>query len=119
MPSLIRQKNFLHYDAMRFMIFGQMLKEVCSDVEIESRLHPLNGESLPDRSANTEQEACLDISARGKWRDRLEKEFLMSKSLIIMGHIRNSTIYINNYYVWVAVEQICVYRTFARIWLRY
>ena len=37
-----------------------------SDVAVEPRLQPLNGEILP-RSANKEDEARLDIRARGLW----------------------------------------------------
>ena len=61
-----------------------MLKEVCSDVEIEARLQPLDGESLAGCSANTEQEACLDVSMRGVWGGHLEKTFLMSACLILI-----------------------------------
>ena len=66
------------------MIFCQMLKEVCSDVEIEPRLQPLDGESLPGRSANTEQESRLDILVRRVWGGCLEKTFLTSESLILI-----------------------------------
>ena len=46
-----------------------VLQEVFKDVEVEPPLQPLSGEQLR-WSANTTQEACLDISAGGFWGDR-------------------------------------------------
>ena len=43
-----------------------LLKDVCNDVEIEPPLQPLTGEYLQN-SANTSEEARLDVSARGFW----------------------------------------------------
>jgi hypothetical protein len=45
----------------------EMLKEVCSDVTSEPSLIPLTGENFTLRSANTSDEAKLDISARSFW----------------------------------------------------
>ena len=45
---------------------ASVFQEVSSDVAVEPRLQPLNGEIFP-RSANKEDEARLDIRARGFW----------------------------------------------------
>ncbi|CAM1322556.1 Uncharacterised protein r2_g3110 [Pycnogonum litorale] len=44
-----------------------LLNEVCTDVKSEPTLQPLSGESYGHRTANTTDEARLDISARGFW----------------------------------------------------
>ena len=44
-----------------------LLKEVCSDVTKEPLLQPLQGEKFNYKTANVEQEARVDISARGFW----------------------------------------------------
>ena len=41
------------------------LSKVCKDVEIEPKLTVLTGEALGSRTANTTNEARLDIRARG------------------------------------------------------
>ena len=46
--------------------FSELLREVCTEVVIEPPLQPLSGECLP-RSANKEDNARLDIRARGFW----------------------------------------------------
>ena len=43
-----------------------MLESVAYDVQIEPALQPLTGKALP-RSANSDDEGRLDISARGFW----------------------------------------------------
>ena len=43
------------------------LSEVASNVGVEPRLLPLSGEALPLRSANTDDQARLDIEAYGFW----------------------------------------------------
>ena len=48
-------------------ITSALLSEVCKDVSKEPRLQPLTGETFSLRSANTDPEARLDISARGFW----------------------------------------------------
>ena len=50
------------------------MKEVCSDVTKESLLQPLQGEKFNYKTAKVEQEARVDISARGFW-NRLQKSF--------------------------------------------
>lgn len=52
---------------------AEILRDVCKDVNVEPRLIPMSGETLPT-SANTSQEARLDISARGVWAP-LDKAF--------------------------------------------
>ena len=46
---------------------GELLEEVCNDVCIEPVLGELTGETLALRTANSSDEARLDISARGVW----------------------------------------------------
>lgn len=41
------------------------LAEICHDVAIEPVLQPLSGESFQYATANVEDEARLDVSARG------------------------------------------------------
>ena len=48
-------------------ITADLLSEVCHDVCIEPPLQPLTGETLHFRSANTSDEARLDVSARSVW----------------------------------------------------
>ena len=48
-------------------ITAQMLREVCHDVRVEPLLIPTNGRGLELLSANTSDEARLDVSARGFW----------------------------------------------------
>ena len=51
------------------------MREVCTDVEVEPRLQPLNGESLQHASANRDPEARLDVKARGLWGGMFECAF--------------------------------------------
>ena len=53
---------------------ASMLSEVCKDVVIEPQLTPLTGETFFHKTANTADEARLDISARGVW-NTLDKTF--------------------------------------------
>ena len=48
-------------------ITAQLLTEVCPSVGIEPTLQPLNGESFPLRSTNTEEGARLDIRGQNFW----------------------------------------------------
>ena len=54
-----------HNDVRDFT--AEILDEVCSDVAVEPLLTPLSGEQFNLRSANTEEHARLDVSARGVW----------------------------------------------------
>ena len=59
------------YTAMRHNqirdLEANMLEEVCKDVTTEAKLLPLTGEQFKYKTANTAQDARLDISARGVW----------------------------------------------------
>ena len=55
-------------------ITAELLTETCSDVAIEPILRPLDGEHFQKKTAIIEEEARLDISARGFWR-RGERAF--------------------------------------------
>ena len=52
-----------------------MLSKVCKDIEIEPKLTLLTGEELGSRTANTANEARLDIRARRVW-ERGQQVFL-------------------------------------------
>ena len=54
-----------HPDEVRYL-FAFLLKEVCHDVEVEPPLETLTGEAL-HTSANSSDEARLDVNARGFW----------------------------------------------------
>ena len=47
----------------------------CKDVVIEPHLLPITGEKFDLRSANTQNDARLDVSARGVW-SAMDKTFL-------------------------------------------
>ena len=55
---------------------ANLLIEVCSNVCVEPELQPLSGESLKNRTANTEDHARLDIAANGLWGGRYERNFV-------------------------------------------
>ena len=55
----------LRHNEVRNLV-ASALNEVCTDVSLEPRLQPLSGEALPS-SANKEDEARLDVKARGFW----------------------------------------------------
>ena len=57
---------------------AKLLSEVCRDVVIEPTLLPITGETFALRTANTANEARLDISARGVW-PQWTKPFLISE----------------------------------------
>ena len=46
---------------------AKMLSKTCSDIEIEPKLKPLTGKEIDSRTADTRNEAGLDIRARGVW----------------------------------------------------
>ena len=56
----------LHHNEVQD-ITAEMIKEVCTNVEIEPRLQPLDGANLQLRTANCEDEARLDLRATGFW----------------------------------------------------
>ena len=57
----------LRHDAIRD-VFMTQLDKVCHNVQAEPHLIPLDGETFDLRSANTSEEARLDIKATGFWR---------------------------------------------------
>ena len=64
----------IRHDEVRDLT-ANMLREVCHDVSTEPTLLPLEGEHLRYRTANTTNEARVDISARGFW-TRGQKAFM-------------------------------------------
>ena len=56
----------IRHDEVRDLT-ANMLREVCHDVSTEPSLLPLEGEHLQYRTANTTNEARVDVSARGFW----------------------------------------------------
>ena len=46
---------------------NDLLTEVCKDVDIEPQLLPVMGETFENRTANTSNEARVDIKSRGFW----------------------------------------------------
>ena len=57
----------LRHDTIRD-VFTTQLDKVCHNVQAEPHLIPLDGETFDLRSANTSEEARLDIKATGFWR---------------------------------------------------
>ncbi|KAG0714431.1 hypothetical protein GWK47_014173 [Chionoecetes opilio] len=51
-------------------VTASMLREVCRDVSTEPTLLPLDGEHMQYRTANIDNEARVDLSARGFWTRR-------------------------------------------------
>ena len=64
----------LRHNALRDFT-AAALSEVCHNVAIEPVLQPLSGESFRYATANVEDEARLDVSARGFWGSRHQKAF--------------------------------------------
>ena len=54
---------------------ARLLREVCHDVSVEPVLQPLSGEELLGRTCNREDQARLDIAARGVWGNRSQRAF--------------------------------------------
>ena len=54
-----------HNDVRDFT--AELLSEVFKDVAVEPLLTPLSGETLRYKTANTDEHARLDVSARGVW----------------------------------------------------
>ena len=55
---------------------ASLLTEVCHEVEVEPHLQLVTGEQFILASSNTEDGACLDISANGFWGGRCEKTYI-------------------------------------------
>ena len=54
---------------------ANLLSEVCNDVCTEPHLQPITGEHLSGASANTQEEARLDIAANELWGGRFEQTY--------------------------------------------
>ena len=54
---------------------ANLLKETCANVTIEPGLQPVTGEVLP-RSANQDDEARVEIKAKGFWSQGSQEIFL-------------------------------------------
>ena len=59
----------IRHDEVRDLT-ANMLREICQNVTTEPMLLPLHGENLTHNTANTSNEARVDISARGFWTRR-------------------------------------------------
>ena len=64
----------VRHDELRDLT-ADLLSEVCHDVCIEPHLQPLTGESLSYSTANTEENARLDVRAHGFWGLRQQSAF--------------------------------------------
>jgi len=64
----------IHHNEIRD-ITASLLTETCHNVATEPPLQPLNGETLSARSANTDDNARLDIRARGFWNNHQDAFF--------------------------------------------
>ena len=71
-------------------LFASLLNDVANDVRIEPSLQPLTGEIL-NRGANRENDARLDVAARGFWQ-RCEMAFFDSSvfNLFAKSHLIKS-----------------------------
>ena len=68
MPLVAPMVVTLILDIMRFENnTAKFMGEVCKDVVIEPPLQPLTGENLRYKTANTSDDAGLDIKANGLW----------------------------------------------------
>ena len=56
-------------------ITAHLMQEVCYDVSTEPRLQPLSNETLEGRSAICEENARVDVAARGFWGDGSQKAY--------------------------------------------
>ena len=71
-------------------LFASLLNEVANEVRIEPNLQPLSGEALPN-GANCEDDARLDVAARGFWQ-RCEMAFFDIRVFnpFAKSHLKNS-----------------------------
>ncbi len=56
-------------------VTAELLRNVCKDVTVEPLLQPLTTEVLHGRTCNRQDDARLDVSARGVWGDRFGRAF--------------------------------------------
>ena len=57
-------------------ITASLLTEVCSEVCVEPNLQPVSADQLNGASANSQENARLDISANGVWGGKILKNIL-------------------------------------------
>jgi len=68
-------------------VTANLLSQVCSNVQIKLHLQPLSGETLAHRTSNVDNQARLDISAKGFWNTSHELAFLMLEFLILWQRV--------------------------------
>ena len=54
---------------------GNVLSDVCHDVQTEPHLQPLQGEIFALKSTTTDDDARLDIKANGLWESSFNKTY--------------------------------------------
>ena len=71
---------------------ANLLSQVCSNVQVEPHLQPLSGETLSHRTLNADDQARLDISAKGFWNTSHELVFFDVRVFIPLAksHINQS-----------------------------
>ena len=65
----------LRHNQIRDLTANLLSEAGCTDVTIEPHLLPITGENFKYKSANTDDQARLDVSARDVWAD-MDKTFL-------------------------------------------
>ena len=70
-------------------ITATLLFEACTNVEIEPHLQPLTGEHFPLRTANSEQNARLDVVVNGVWGGRFERTFFDVRNFVCSIRLLN------------------------------
>ena len=73
---------------------ADLLREVSNDVSVEPRLQPLTGEYFPP-STNTEDDARLDIRAKGFWDNQQQDTFDVRVFIPFAPSYRESTLAAN------------------------
>ena len=63
---------------------ASLLTEVCHDVSVKPELQPIDGESMPNTTANSSQGVRLDIAVNGFWGGVLNDPSLMCEFLILL-----------------------------------
>ena len=64
----------MHHNEIRDT-FANLMDEVCHDVQIETMLQELQGETFDNKTTCSDEEARADIKANGLWGQRLERTF--------------------------------------------
>ena len=66
--------TIMHHNEIRDT-FGNLMDEVCHDVQIEPMLQELQGETFDNKTTCSDEEARPDIKANGLWGQRFERTF--------------------------------------------